>query len=98
MMWGYNAGLGWNLLFGLVLIISIATLVVLAVRLSAGTRDQREPGPPPGSPGTPGSSTPGPGTAGRSRARQILDERFATGELTQEQYLEQCRALSEGPA
>ena len=92
MMWGYNGGLGWTLFFGLVTIISIATIVVLAVRLSAGTNDRREPGPPPG-----GAGTPGPGTPGRSRARQILDERVAAGELTPEQYLEQVRALGEGP-
>lgn len=95
MMWGYNGGLGWTLFFGLITIISIATLVVLAVRLSAGSKDRREPGPPPGTSGTP---TPGAtGAPGRSRARQILDERFAAGELTQEQYLEQVRALGEGP-
>ena len=85
MMWGYDGNMGWTWLFGLITIIGIVTLVVLAVRLSAGTNDRREPGPPPGTPG-------------RSRARQILDERFAAGELTQEQYLEQVRALGEGPA
>lgn len=93
MMWGYNGGMGWTLFFGLIIIISIATLIVLAVRLSAGTNDRREPGPPPGGPVSPGTGAPG-----RSRARQILDERFAAGELTQEQYLEQVRALGEGPA
>ena len=86
-MWGYDGGLGWTLFFGLLVIISVATLIVLAVRLSAGANDRREPGPPPGAPGAPG----------RSRARQILDERFAAGELTQEQYREQVRALGEGP-
>ena len=91
MMWSNNGGLGWTVFFGLIIIISIATLVVLAVRLSAGSNDRRGPGSPPGGTGTPG-------TPGRSRARQILDERFASGELTQEQYLEQVRALGEGPA
>ncbi|TFD32261.1 SHOCT domain-containing protein [Cryobacterium cryoconiti] len=90
MMWGYNGGLGWTVLFGLITIVSVVTLIVLAVRLSAGSRDRREPGPPSGAPYA--------GTPGRSRARQILDERFAAGELTQEQYLEQVRALGEGPA
>ncbi len=85
MMWGNNGGLGWTVFFGLIIIISVATLVVLAVRLSAGTKDRREPGPPPGEPK-------------RSRAHQILDERFAAGELTQEQYLDQVRALGESPA
>ncbi|TFC81984.1 SHOCT domain-containing protein [Cryobacterium cheniae] len=97
MMWGYNGSLGWTVLFGLITLISVITLIVLAVRLSAGTNDRRETGPPPGGPGTPGTGTTGLGTPGRSRARQILDERFATGELTQEQYLEQVRALGEDP-
>lgn len=98
MMWGYNGGMGWTVLFGLITVISVITLIVLAVRLLAGTSDRREAGPPPGGPGAPGTGTPGLGTPVRSRARQILDERFAAGELTQEQYLEQVRALGEGPA
>ena len=93
MMWGYNGGMGWTVFFGLIIIISVVTLIVLTVRLSAGSKDRVEPGPPPGAPGAPNTGTPG-----RSRARQILDERFAAGELTQEQYLEQVRTLGEGPA
>ena len=53
---------------------------------------------PPGQPG-PGAPWPGAGGPGqgRSRARQILDERFAKGELTADQYREQVRVLGEEP-
>ncbi|MGN6446450.1 DUF1707 domain-containing protein [Amnibacterium sp.] len=36
-----------------------------------------------------------PGVTGRSAARRLLDERFARGELTTEEYEERVRALSE---
>ncbi|MFP3901912.1 MAG: SHOCT domain-containing protein [Acidimicrobiia bacterium] len=35
----------------------------------------------------------GPGRAGRSRAREILDERYARGELTTEEYQERLERL-----
>lgn len=37
----------------------------------------------------------GPSPAGRSQARRILDERFARGELTTEQYRENLKVLGE---
>jgi putative membrane protein len=37
----------------------------------------------------------GPSTTGRSQARLILDERFARGELTAEQYRESLKVLGE---
>ncbi|TFC48873.1 SHOCT domain-containing protein [Cryobacterium sp. TmT2-59] len=89
MMWGYDGGMGWAWFFGLLVIIGIALLIVLAVRLSAGPAAGPSAGPPAG----PAREN---GTPGRSRARQILDERFAKGELTVEQYREQIRALGEG--
>ncbi|TFD43359.1 SHOCT domain-containing protein [Cryobacterium sp. TMT2-10] len=89
MMWGYDGGMGWAWFFGLLAIIGIALLIVLAVRLSAGPAAGPSAGPPAG----PAREI---GTPGRSRARQILDERFAKGELTVEQYREQIRALGEG--
>ncbi|WP_241985769.1 MULTISPECIES: hypothetical protein [Cryobacterium] len=38
------------------------------------------------------------GAPARSRAPQILDERFTTGELSQVQYREQVPVLGGGPA
>ena len=61
--------------------------------------------PPPGQgvapgsyPSPPPSSTPAPSPGpapGRSPARRILDERFARGELTVEQYRENLKVLDE---
>lgn len=96
MMWGYGQNLGWMWLWGMLLLVGIAVLVLLAIRVfggpgRAGLPGHGQPGPygaPPGrSPGTPG---------GRSQARLILDERFARGELTAEQYREHVKELGEG--
>ena len=93
MMWGYGGGMGWGWVFGLLALVGIALLVVLLVRLYSGGidrsgTDRREapPAPPAAQP---------PLAQGRSRARQILDERFAQGELTAEQYREQVQVLGE---
>jgi putative membrane protein len=67
--------------------------------------------PPPGQGVPPGSAPPGsvpppppgafpappspPSPSGRSQARLILDERFARGELTAEQYRENVKVLGE---
>ncbi|HEX9225109.1 MAG TPA: SHOCT domain-containing protein [Arthrobacter sp.] len=52
------------------------------------------PGNPPGGAGFQG----GPGVpGGKSPARLILDERFARGELTAEQYRENLKVLGEEP-
>ncbi|TFC05254.1 SHOCT domain-containing protein [Cryobacterium mannosilyticum] len=94
MMWGYGGGMGWGWVFGLLALVGIALLVVLLVRLFSGGIDRsgidrRD---------TPGLQPPAaqpPLSQGRSRARQILDERFAQGELTAEQYREQVQVLGE---
>lgn len=81
MMWGDGWNMGWSWLFGLLLLIGIALLIVLVVRVFRG-----------------GSSGGGdPGATVSSRARQILDERYAKGELTVEQYREQVQVLRESP-
>ncbi|TFD33684.1 SHOCT domain-containing protein [Cryobacterium sp. TMT1-19] len=81
MMWGYGGSMGLYWLFGLLTIVGISLLVVLMVRLFSGDRSV---GPKQG------------GEVGPGRARQILDERFARGELTAEQYREQRAVLGEG--
>ncbi|KUM38253.1 hypothetical protein [Arthrobacter sp. EPSL27] len=102
MMGYYGNGFGWMWLWGFLLLVGIAVLVLLAVRLfSGGTNRGRpehygsygappygQPGPPPGGAGFPG---------GKSQARLILDERFARGELTAEQYRENVKVLGEEP-
>ena len=88
MMWGYGGNVGWMWLFGLLLLVGIALLVIVAVRVFSGGGNA---GRPPGYGETPGAG----GTPGRTRARDILDERFAKGELTAEQYRDQLRVLDE---
>jgi putative membrane protein len=85
MMWGFGWDMGWSWLFGLLMLAGIVLLVVLAVRVFGGAS----------------SRSAGPGATGAAsspnRARQILDERYANGELTTEQYREQIHVLSENP-
>ncbi|MDJ0323259.1 SHOCT domain-containing protein [Cryobacterium sp. PH31-AA6] len=92
MMYGYGGGMGWAWVFGLLAVVGLALLVVLMVRLFAGGVDRNTPAPP----NAQDPRTTPPGVPGRSRAHEILDERFARGELTVEQYREQLRVLGEG--
>ncbi|TFC96768.1 MULTISPECIES: SHOCT domain-containing protein [Cryobacterium] len=80
MMWGYGGNMGLYWLFGLLAIVGISLLVVLLVRLFSGDRSAGQK--------LGGEVEP-------SRARQILDERFARGELTAEQYREQRAVLGD---
>ncbi len=76
---GYGPG-GWMWLFWLLIIIGIVVLVVVVIRSMAGGITRTTPAAP---------------AAGRSRARQVLDERYARGELTTEEYRERLSALGE---
>lgn len=89
MMWGYGQGVGWMWLWGVLLLIGIGILVLLMVRILGGGIG--------GGYAPPGAQGPGGAPMGKSRARQILDERFAAGELTAEQYREHLKVLGEGP-
>jgi putative membrane protein len=102
MMGYYGDGFGWMWLWGLLLLVGIAVLVLLAVRLFTGGTSRGGPahygpygGPPYGPPGGPPGGAGFPG--GKSQARMILDERFARGELTAEQYRENVKVLGEEP-
>ena len=98
MMWGYGQNLWWMWLWGMLLLVGIAVLVLLAVRVFGGSGRGGTPGQGHagayGTPQVPGRSPGTPG--GRSQARLILDERFARGELTAEQYREHVKELGEG--
>lgn len=102
MMGYYGNGIGWMWLWGVLLLVGIAALVLLAVRLFTGrpgrggpTQPGRYGTPPYGPPGTPPGGPGFPG--GKSQARLILDERLARGELTAEQYRENLKVLGEEP-
>jgi putative membrane protein len=83
MMWGYGWDMGWMWLFGLLIMAGIAVLVLLAVRILAGGMPQGD---------RPNADR---GPFMRSQARRILDQRFASGDLTAEQYQEHIRLLGE---
>ena len=75
---------GWMWLFWLLLVLGVVLLVMVLVR--AGRRRRRRP--PEGRQGA------GP-QPGRSRARELLDERYARGEISSEEYHERRSALGE---
>lgn len=71
-------GMGWMGLFWLLLVVGVALLVVVAVRAVGGGVTRDGEGRAPGE---------------RNRARQVLDERYARGEITTEEYRERLRVL-----
>lgn len=82
-MMGNGWGMGWMWFFWPLVILGIVLLVVF---LSRGTIAR--------TPGHGGEADPPPDRAsGRSRAQEILDERYARGEITDEAYQERLRHL-----
>lgn len=78
---GWGMGLMW--LFWPLIILGIVLLVMFLVR---GTTTR--------TPGHDGEAAPPPdGERGRSRAEEILDERYARGDITDEEYQERLRHL-----
>lgn len=87
MMWGdgWGWGMGWVWLFGVLLIVGLGILVTLLVLVLvrggiSGGR-QRTPGAP--------SET------GPRRARELLAERYARGEINAEEFRERLEVLKE---
>jgi putative membrane protein len=76
---GSGSNMGWMWLFWILLVVGVTLLVVVAVR-ALGGGVSRVPAEPPG------------GSVGR-RARDVLDERYARGEISTEEYRERRRAL-----
>lgn len=74
-------GMGWMWIFWILLIVGLVLLIILLVRLIGG--------------GMPSRRADGARTARDSRAREILAERYARGELTTEEYREALRTLGE---
>lgn len=80
----FGYGMGWMWVFWLLLVVGLTLLVVVAVRALSG-------GLPRGGAGRDVDGAP----SGRSRARRLLDERYARGEIATEEYRERLRALDE---
>ena len=84
-MGNFGSMTGWTWLFWLLLIVGTVLLVILAVRAFSGgiTRpgNGRGPGPIP------------PGAVGGTTARRILEERYARGDLSTEEYRERLEVL-----
>ncbi len=86
MMWG-NDGQGswsWSWVFGTLAVVGVIVLVVLAVRVTSSSRTRSNAGAPPV-------------VEVRPSPKQILDERYAQGELTTEEYRERLTALGHHP-
>ena len=82
-VWNYgNNMMGWGWLIGAIIVVVIVVVlivaVVIVVRLVSGRPSHHAPLPMAGSTPTP---------------RQILDERYAKGDLTSEEYLERVKHL-----
>ncbi|TFC08155.1 SHOCT domain-containing protein [Cryobacterium sp. MDB1-18-2] len=84
MMWGNGINMAWGWPFGLLVIVGIVLLVIWAVRSGGGSAQRN---------GQQAASMPDVGAAQPSKARLILDERFAAGDLSAEQYREQLKVL-----
>jgi putative membrane protein len=80
LMWGNYGMSGWFWGFGVLVVIGVVILVIVVVRMLANPRTV-----PPRTPPTvpPVASSP----------KQILDKRYAKGELTTEEYRERLSAL-----
>jgi putative membrane protein len=83
---GTGWGMGWGWLFFLLLLAGVVLLVVAVVRLLSGEGRGSKRGP---------GGTHGP-AHGVDRAREILDERYARGEIDAAEYQERLRVLREG--
>ena len=87
-MWGdgMGGGLGWMWLFWLLLVVGTVVLVFVLVKVLTGSS---------GAGTGQGGSAPPTGAAPR-RSREILEERYARGEISTEEFRERLRTLEEG--
>jgi putative membrane protein len=80
MMWGDHSMSAWAWGFGILVLVGVVLVVFALIRMLA----------PAGPTSPPGDTTP---TGGAAFPKQILDERYARGELTTEEYRERLAAL-----
>jgi putative membrane protein len=87
MDYGYGGGGGWMWVFGGLLMLGF--LVLIGVAVWAVVTAQRRSHAAASAPDGDALATGG----GRARVRQILDERYARGEINSEEYAERLRTL-----
>jgi putative membrane protein len=86
MMWDDGwGGMGWMWVFWILLVVGTVVLVFVLVKALSG-----------GASGGTGRGGPVPPAAGPGRAREILEERYARGEISTEEFRERLRTLEEG--
>lgn len=86
MMWGNGMGhLGWGWIFWLLLFIGVLVLVFVLVKALTGGSGQSGGHTPP----------PAPAELRSRRAKEILEERYARGEIGTEEYRERLATLEE---
>ncbi|MGJ7439698.1 SHOCT domain-containing protein [Aquipuribacter sp. MA13-6] len=78
--------MGWVWVFWLLLVAGTLLLVFVLVKTLSRSSAGREQG----------GSAPPPTGAGPQRAREVLDERYARGEIDTQEYQERRRALEGG--
>ncbi len=85
MGYGYGGGV-WMWVFGGLMMVGVLVLIGLAVWavIAATNRGNRGPAI---------ADTPSAETSGRARTRQVLDERYARGEMNSEEYTERLHTL-----
>lgn len=86
MMIGYGFNMWWMWLFGLLALAGLVIMIVVIVRIAVGGIKANE---------GKGNSPAAPGVEEKSNIRQILDERYARGELSTEEYRERLTVLGE---
>lgn len=84
---GWWMGLGWVWIILLLLLVGVVLLVVLLLRGQPGSGGPHRQDV--------GGQVVGGQDVGRSRARAILDERYARGEIDTSEYQERLRVLGE---
>jgi len=86
MMWGNSFGMGSGWLFGALIMVGVVLLVIVLVRMSGRSRRDDT-----------GSAAKSEAVRGADKtARQILDERYAEGDLSTEEYRDRLGVLGSG--